>query len=170
MLGDIMKMNKLLEATILSSAVFLMNHSHALTIENDKKDELISAWGGGGTEIYGQTFKLTDHTYNLLNDFTLFLSSDISGNLSFDAYIYKWDTTSSKIIGDAIFVNEDLNMTVQPGTISVKVDTGNLKLESNQEYVFFISSLGHPDNSKYDAFQGKEIDGHLVYANISALD
>ncbi|NHB58050.1 autotransporter outer membrane beta-barrel domain-containing protein [Acinetobacter sp. 194] len=163
--------NRSLFTTILSSAVFLMNHSYALTIENQPNGNEIGTWGGGiETEIYGQTFKLADSTYNSLNDFTLFLSSDISGNLSFDAYIYKWDITSSKIIGDAIFVNEDINMTVKPGTNPVKVDTGHLKLESNQEYVFFISSLGHPDNAGYSALGGQSIDGYLVYANISEFN
>lgn len=162
-------MNKLLSATILSSTFFLMNHSYALTIENKANGSETGKWGGTGAEIIGQTFKLTDSTYRFLNNFTLYLRSWSAGNLSFDSYIYKWDSTASKIIGNAILEKKNSAMVVSSGVNPVTVDTGSLKLDPNQEYIFFISSLDYVNNLDYNVLYGESVDGKLTYANISQL-
>jgi len=118
---------RLLSATFLSSLLFSINHSYALTIENPTNGGAISPWGGGGaTSIYGQTIKLTDSQYNKLDNFTFYLgTTPDSSPISFDAYIYKWDSTSNKIVGNAVFEQKNLlattNNTNSTPTIAVVV-------------------------------------------------
>jgi hypothetical protein len=166
-------MNKLLSATILSSTFFLMNHSYALTIENKANGREVGSWGGGaGTEIYGQTFKLTDSQYNKLDNFTFYLKAfgNPSTIISFDAYIYKWDFTSNKIIGNAVFEQKNLSSTINNTNFTpITINTENTELESNQQYFIFLSSISYPLNSAVNWQLGGATDGHFVYFNTSSF-
>ena len=163
---------RLLSATFLSSLLFSINHSYALTIENPTNGGAISSWGGGwATSIYGQTIKLTDRQYNKLDNFTFYLgTTPDSSPISFDAYIYKWDSTSNKIVGNAVFEQKNLLATTNnTNSTPITVNTENTKLESNQDYVIFLSSLGYSLNPSLYWRTGEAIDGNFVFLNASSF-
>lgn len=160
-------MNKFLSATILSSTFFLMNHSYALTVENPGVGTDFDMWAGGVTSVYGQTFKLTDRENNKLNNFTFYLkSTELSSSISFDAYVYKWDSTSQRIVGNALFEQKNLSATTNSLEYTpITISTNNVKLDPNEEYVFFLSSLNAPKNKGQEWLLGESIDGMQVFYN-----
>lgn len=129
--------------------------------------------GGGGwvTSIYGQTIKLTDRQYNKLDNFTFYLgTTPNSSPISFDAYIYKWDSTSNKIVGNAVFEQKNLLATTNNTNFTpITVNTENTKLESNQDYVIFLSSLDYSLNPSLYWRTGEAIDGDFVFLNASSF-
>lgn len=160
---------RLLSAALLSSLLFSINQSYALTVENPGTHQSLFHWGGGGgsTSVYGQTVKLTDNKYNSLNNFTFYLrSAQSSSSISFDAYVYKWDSALGRIVGDAVFEQKNLSATTNSQNYTpVTVNTGKTKLDPNQEYVIFLSSLGYPLNPSHFWQRGENIDGEHVYDN-----
>lgn len=125
--------------------------------------------GGGDVAIYGQTFKLTSNN-NKLDNFTFYLKNwQSTRSISFDAYVYKWDSMSSKVIGGALFESKNLSAITNSSTSTpINVSTNGVKLQYGQEYVIFLSSLGYTQNLGQEWLLSLDnVDGSFVYLDIN---
>lgn len=166
---------KLLLATILSNALFAVSQSQAaLTIENPSSNLNIFAWGGGATTVYGQTFKLTDDKNRKLDNFTVYLSPIVpiqtDSSFSFDAYVYKWNKQLKRIEGSAVFEQKNVTATGNNSeSIPIKINTNKIVLDPNQDYIFFLSALDHPDTPNFGWLAGQDIEGDFLYSHTNAF-
>jgi len=101
-------------------------------------------YGAGPYDAYGQTF-VTPAGYNALTAFSWSLQSATvfgTDNVTFAAYVAKWDSAASKISGSFLFTSAPrvLPPADQRWT-TFQFSTGTpLKLEANQAYVIFLSA------------------------------
>jgi autotransporter-like protein len=111
--------------------------------------QFISSWGVPNTQTYGQTITAT-LTNSVLSSMTFQLNNQSGGPAQYQAFVYAWDATNSRITGPALFASGLLTApsgaTFQPVTIS----TGKVTLTPGQQYVLFLStSNGTQVNSAY---------------------
>lgn len=131
----------------------------------------INAFGEPNTATYGQTFELEAGDDNVLNSIGWYMKDSYVGpsnSIDFGLYIYEWDGT--KITGDAVFESEMLTVVPSGNTQHVVVETGNLVLETETQYVWFGSTSDYFDNTygfaSWEVVSGDEYgNGQMVYIN-----
>jgi hypothetical protein len=107
---------------------------------SDEVDE----WGSGNdaTPTYGQTF--TVPADNVLDSVTVEIENIGSTAISYQPYVYAWSTAtgpgSGEITGSALFTGAISTLPVTSGFQNITINTGNLDLQSGQQYVVFLTT------------------------------
>ncbi len=99
------------------------------------------------TRTYGQVI-IPDSSQTNLNDFTFYLRNSVSvtdGTAlpQYKAYVYEFDSSSSKIIGSPLYSSDTLIAPNSPSSFSaIKISTGGISLTSGNKYMLFFSTSG----------------------------
>ena len=110
----------------------------------------------------GQTFRFNDGDDTSIESLTFYIG-DYQGddNVEFSLYIYRWDNSSLLITGSSLFTSAKLetsgnNTTTWPPSPfqTFTVNVGGLDLETDTDYVWFISASNYFDGVKGTAYFG----------------
>jgi hypothetical protein len=123
--------------------------------------------GGGSIATFGQTFNLEAGDESVLNSLTFWVN-DYTGVVDMQVFVYEWDGT--KATGDALFASDVLQTSGSFDFEELFVETGELALETETDYVWFgtSSSLATPSmgTSQWQTNSSDVYDrGHFVYLN-----
>lgn len=99
----------------------------------------ISSWGVPNTATYGQTFVPTG-TQFALNNFTFYLQQQSGTAPQFQAYVYEWNTATSRITGNAVFASGVMTAPSGATYSAVTVNTGGVALQPGKTYVLFLTT------------------------------
>ncbi|MDB5601590.1 MAG: autotransporter outer rane beta-barrel protein [Xanthobacteraceae bacterium] len=139
----------------------------------------ISPWGATDTATYGQTITATA-TRSALHGFTFELHQTTAPAAQFQAFVYHWNTGTSRIDGPALYTSGVMVAPSGAGFTPVSIATGTVALTPGQQYVLFLttSTVVQADGPRYQfgAVPGASYTGGQfvfqnngqVFANLSA--
>lgn len=132
----------------------------------------ISSFGRPNTATYGQTIT-ADSSSRRLTSFTFNVMRQSGADIPFQAYVYAWDSVSSRATGPALF--ESPVMTISGTTYTAyTVSTGMLSLTPGRQYVLLFTTTNIPGangTARYGALTNNTqyAGGQFVFINNGTL-
>lgn len=130
----------------------------------------ISTFGVPNTATYGQTITPTSAQTNL-QDFTFYLAQSSGTAPQVQAFVYKWNPTTQRIVGSPLYQSTVFIAPSGAGYSPVTVSTGGVTLVAGSQYVTFLTtSMTSPQSSanyKWGSIgsDGVYAGGSFVYFN-----
>jgi hypothetical protein len=126
--------------TLVAVLLLILGASPALaqTIGNPGGNS-ISPWGKPDTQTYGQTVTAINTS---LDSFSFWVGGP--SDLNFQAYVFAWDSGTSRANGAALFTSAIMAAPASAGFNQVTINTGGIGVAVGQMYVAFLSTSGLP--------------------------
>lgn len=99
----------------------------------------ISLWGVPNTATYGQTITAST-TQSVLHGFTFELQKTSGTAPDYQAFVYRWDDATQRIVGPALFSSGILTAPDDSAFMPVSIDTGSIVLVPSEQYVLFLTT------------------------------
>lgn len=145
-------------------------------VSGNYSNSWVFSGNSGSIHSMGQMIKATNPDYLNLSSFSFkvanFLPFGSNPTNHFKAYIYKWDSNTNRIVGNALYASNLLELTTQPNNginninyTNVTVNT-DIKLSLNQEYALFFAALDGGSGSYRIAVDRNNpyLDGGYIYS------
>ncbi|WP_321343441.1 autotransporter outer membrane beta-barrel domain-containing protein [Breoghania sp.] len=108
------------------------------TMDTWDGDHSLGEWGAGYIATFGQTITVDSDTTLYGFSFELKL---VAGTASqYQAYVYEWDSSTSTVTGDALYVSAVRTAPNSSAFTTVTINTGSTALSSGKTYVIFLTT------------------------------
>jgi len=128
---------------VLAVAMIPTNARGQTDISAPPTGNTLAPWGVTEVATFGDTVTVPTNGDTQLNSFTFYLGPEYSGSgaITYEAYVYAWDSGTDMAMGSALYSSGPQTYTPGTGYVGVTFDP-DVNLTAGDQYVLFFSTAG----------------------------